>query len=172
MSDAPVKNPANVLELPKGYKPMSQVTLKLEVPERDGFHRHWFRGTPGRIAQALQAGYVHVDQKDVQVNNFDLGGDSNDSGTTDLGTRVSVISGEDVDPTTGQPGRMYLMECPDHLYEYSQRILADINEGVAEGLRGGKIGLNQNGETQTDAQNRYVKGTIPDLFNPHKSRRV
>jgi len=171
MSDTP-KNPSNVPDLPKGYKPMSATVLKLEVPERDGFHRHWFRGTAGRLSQAQQAGYTFVEQKDVHVNNFDLGGDATDSGSTDLGSRVSVISGEDADPATGQPGRMYLMECPEHLYEYSHNILAERNESIASALRGGRLGTGSNGETQTDANNRYVKGTVPDLFNPNKSRRV
>lgn len=164
------KNPANALELPKNYRPMTSAVMRLEVPEKDGFHRHWFRGTGERLARAQQAGYVFVDPKDVQVNNFDLGGNSAESGNTDLGSRVSVVSGDDAD-ASGQPGRMYLMECPDHLYEYAQGILEQRNESVAEALRGGKLGTGYDGETQIDSQNRYVKGKSPDLFTPRKNRR-
>tara|TARA_R110000868_G_scaffold198249_1_gene444567 strand:+ start:1291 stop:1800 length:510 start_codon:yes stop_codon:yes gene_type:complete len=164
------KNPANVPELPKGYRPMTSATMRLEVPERDGYHRHWFRGTGERLARAQQAGYTFVNPADTQVNNFDLGGDSNDSGNTDLGSRVSIVSGDELD-NSGQPGRMYLMECPEHLYDYSQKILEERNESVAEALRGGKLGTGYDGETGTDSQNRYVKGKSPDLFTPRKNRR-
>ena len=36
-------NPANSIAettLPKDFKPMTQGTLRLEVPKKDGFHRH------------------------------------------------------------------------------------------------------------------------------------
>lgn len=166
-------NPANAdLSVPADFQPMVSAVLRLEVPKKDGFHRHWFRGNPERIARAQKAGYRFVDAAEVHINNHDLGGDAKASGSTDLGTRVSVISGDDLD-TTGQPGRLYLMECPNHLYEMGKRILDERNEGVAEALRGGKIGAGQGetGETQVDVNNRYVKGKTPDLFIPNKTRR-
>ena len=66
-------NPSNPpLSLPAGYKPMTGGTLRLEVPEKPGWHRHWFRGTPARLGQATQAGYKFVDPDDVDINNFEL----------------------------------------------------------------------------------------------------
>lgn len=159
------QNPANPQELPKGYKPMSEGQLKLEVPERPGYHRHWFRGDAGRIARARQAGYTHVQMGDVQVNNFDLGGDAKSDGSTDLGSNVSITSGGTTED--GQPERMYLMECPDHIFAHAQKLLAERNESVAEALRGGTIGAEK--ETRGDAQHRYIKGSVPDLFNPRRS---
>ena len=166
-------NPANLKEkanLPPGYQPMSAGTKKLETPPRDGYHRRWFRGDATRLAKAQRAGYTFVQPEDVDLNNFDLGGDAKTSGNTDMGTRVSVIAGDDLDPT-GQPGRLYLMECPEELYEYSRSIIEDRNESVAEALRGGKLGLGHDGETRFDQDQRYVKGKVPDLFIP-KSRRT
>lgn len=164
-------NPANIPGLPKGYRPLTSATLRLEVPEREGYHRHWFRGTPERIARAQQAGYSFVDKDDIgdAVNNFDLAGDSDDSGNTDMGTRVSVISGDDLG-SDGQPGRMYLMECPKEIYDYAQSILKDTNDGIAAALRGGDIGKGEAGETAVDSQHRYRKGKAPDLFTPNKRR--
>jgi hypothetical protein len=159
------KNPANAPAMPKGYKPMSEGVLKLEVPERDGYHRHWFRGDPGRIERAKQAGYTHVLKGDVAVNNLDLGGDATSDGNTDLGSLVSISSGAVSED--GQPERMYLMECPAEYFEYAQSLVADRNESVAEALRGGKIG--QEKETRGDAEHRYIKGAVPDLFNPRRS---
>jgi len=166
-------NPANVKPQMsvKNIIPMTSTTLRLEAPARDGYHRHWFRGTGERIARAQQAGYTFVDAADVKVNNFDLGGDASNSGNTDMGSRVSVISGDDSDGA-GQPGRLYLMECPSEFYEHAQTILAARNESVAEALRGGKIGA-ENDSNQKDTNARYIPaGTqIPDLFNPNKRRR-
>lgn len=160
-------NPANSLgrDIPKDFKPMTQGTLRLEVPKKDGYHRHWFRGDPGRIARALKAYYTFVDPDDetVDVNNFDLAGDSTVGGNTDLGTRVSVVSGDDIQHN-GQPSRLYLMECPEHLYEESQRILAQRNEDIAHALRGGS----RDGEEQDKI---YNKEAPPNLFTPNKQRR-
>jgi len=164
-------NPANdVDEIPEGFQPMTSATLRLQVPKKDGWHRHWFRGNPERIARAQKAGYRFVKNDEVSVNNFDLGGDAKASGNTDLGSNVSVISGDDLD-TTGQPGRLYLMECPQHLYEISAKILADRNDDVASALRGGKVGAGEMGETTSDVQKRYMKGQPSDLFTPNKTRR-
>ena len=72
-------NPANdikVAEVPHDYIPMSVPTQRLQVPPKAGFVRYWFRGDPARILRAQQAGYRFVDQSEVNVNNFDLGGDA------------------------------------------------------------------------------------------------
>ena len=160
------ENPANgTLELPKGYRPLSSAQLRLEVPEKKGFHRHWFRGTPARLARALQAGYRYVDPSEVDINNFDLAGDSKEAGSTDLGTRVSVTSGDDV-TANGQPTRMYLMECPEQIWQHAQGILEKEVDQVADALKGGKVGVNGSGETRDDVSKRYLKdGKTPSLFH-------
>lgn len=174
MSTDKNNNPANKVQgLPKGFRPMTSATLRLEVPQKDGFHRHWFRGTPERIARAQQAGYRFVEKEDLgedAVNSFDLAGDSDKGGSTDLGSRVSVISGDDIG-ANGQPGRLYLMECPLEYYEAAQSVLADRNDSVAEALRGGKIGAGQAGETSQDVKNRYMKEKAPDFLTPKTRRR-
>jgi hypothetical protein len=143
-------NPSNVpLSLPKGYKPMTGGTLRLEVPEKPGWHRHWFRGVPARLGQAVQAGYRYVDADDVDINNFDLAGDSKDSGNGDMGSRVSVGSGEG-------PTRMYLMECPDEIFEYAQSLLGKQSDALANTLKGGTIGSDSSGESGEDRKNRYI----------------
>lgn len=165
-----ISNPANKpLELPKGYKPMSSAMLRLEVPEKKGYHRHWFRGTPQRLQRAQQAGYRFVDPKDVDVNNFDLAGDSAKSGSTDLGTRISVTSGDD-SGNPGQPTRLYLMECPQEFYEYAQKVLEKGVDLIAETLRGGKVGTSESGETVDDSTKRYLKkGSESSLFHKRKT---
>lgn len=157
-------NPANEKpqgSLPPGYVPMSQGVLSLEVPEKDGYHRRWFRGDPGRIQRALRAGYRFVDPTEVSLNNFDLGGDASASGNTDMGTRVSLISGDEAD-ATGQPQRLYLMECPLELYEHSRNLVEERNDSVAAALRGGAIG-NENDETNSDRSKRYTNRNLNNL---------
>lgn len=162
------QNPANEVDkggIPKGYTPMGAPTLKLEVPDRPGYHRRWIRGEAGRIQRALRAGYSFVAPDDVNVNNFDLGGDGSVSGNTDMGSsRVSVISGDKTD-ATGQPGRLYLMECPLHLYERSRSMHEERNDDIATALKGGTVGAENENEIDKDA--RYVdrkRTRMPNLF--------
>lgn len=165
-------NPANNIErqaIPDDYIPMSAPIQRLQVPKKDGFVRYWFRGDAGRIQRAQQAGYRFVDPSEVKVNNFDLGGDSSKSGNTDLGSRVSIITGD----TTfdGQPARLYLMEIREELYEKGQQFLRDANESVAAALRSGLIGSDEVGEGASDKAARYSKSGVPDFLNPLKRRR-
>lgn len=41
-------------------KPFGMLEQKLSYPAREGFHRHWFNDTPGRVQRAQEAGYEHV----------------------------------------------------------------------------------------------------------------
>lgn len=142
------------LDLPAGYKPMSVGMRRLEVPDRDGWHRHWFRGNPGNIAKAKQAGYQFVDPDDVSLNDFDLAGNGESTGT-DLGTRVSVSSGDGSE-------RLYLMECPERLFNYAQSLHMETVHATAESLKGGTVGKGKGGETGDDTKQTYsdvnVKG--------------
>lgn len=165
------QNPANDLkaqEVPHDYIPMSVPTMRLQVPTKPGYFRYWFRGDAARIQRAMQAGYRFVDQSEVNINNFDLGGNASNSGSTDMGTRVSITSGDESD-ANGNPNRLYLMEIPDHLYARGQKYLEDMNDKVAAALRSGLLGAD--GENAGDKKARYSKSGVPDLFNPVKSRR-
>lgn len=157
-----LQNPSAAPERPRSQRqfiPMSVPVQRLEVPERPGWHRHWFRGDASRLARAQRAGYQFVSPEEIDLNNLDLGGDSAVSGNTDMGSRVSVISGEEVG-SDGQPGRLVLMECPDELWEQSKAVLAEASERIASAIRGGKVGVGQAPrETPMDAGLRYVKQT-------------
>ena len=153
------QNPANdvkVSEIPEGYIPMSAPVQRLQVPEMPGWKLHWFRGEPGRIARAQRAGYRFVDETEVRVNNFDLGGIKDNSGNTDLGTRVSIEAGED-------DGRLYLMKVPQELYDYAQKLLGREVDSVVDALTSGKVG-SENDEEASDTANRYVQKKRTKLF--------
>lgn len=151
------RNPATgPRPLPKGYRPMSVGQRRLEVPPIDGYHLHWFRGNSANLHRAQQAGYTFVEPDEVSLNDFDLAGGEENNGT-DLGTRVSVVSGDDVGQN-GQPGRLYLMKVPLEWYEHSQRLLGNVVDETVAALKGGKIGVSEDGqETRADAGHRYLK---------------
>lgn len=149
------------------YIPMNVPVQRLQVPEMPGYHYHWFRGDRARLMRAEQAGYEYVDEQEVELNNLDIGGESAASGNTDMGTRVTVISGEQLG-NDGQPGRLVLMKIKTELWQASEKILADHNEQIAEAIRGGQVGTGPN-ETPADKAQRYVKQT-EHLFTRRKVR--
>jgi hypothetical protein len=131
-------NPANALEKAsagRGRIPMSVPRQKLQVPDLPGYHLHWMLGTAARLAQAQQAGYTFVGQDELDVTNFDLAGDAEDSGNTDLGTRVSVVAGG-TSAESVEAVRLYLMKLPLELWEEDQKLIGDRNEQTAATLRG------------------------------------
>ena len=165
-------NPANepqktVAEMKR--VPMTVPMRKLEVNELPGYHLYWMRGTPKRLEQAARAGYEFVTEDEVRLNSTDLGGDTTAGGNTDMGTKVSTAIGDDVG-LDGQPIRLYLMKIREEWWKEGQKILAERSEKTADAFRRGIVGYDMPGAG--DVSNRYVKGKIPDLFNPNKRRPV
>lgn len=160
-------NPANstTSDLPDDFIPMTNGRLRLEVPEKPGYHRHWFRGEPARIARARKARYEFVDPDDptVDITSFDIAGDGLRNGNSDLGSRVSVVTGDEI-MHDGQPSRLYLMECPIEYYEASKKVIDDVNSNIASALRGGKMGV-------SEPSMAYNKEAAPNLFTPKNQRR-
>jgi hypothetical protein len=155
--------------------PLSVPQRKLEVPAIPGYWLRWFRGTPMRLAQADRAGYSFVHEDEVQLNNLSLGGDATKAGNSDMGSRVSVIEGSEVDGS-GQAVRMYLMKqkMEDHLED--RAIEQERNDSVADALVGqyktGTVGAGAQGEQADDVAARYVdskRARVPDLFRRKKS---
>ncbi len=149
--------------------PMSVPVQKLEVPEMAGYHLHWFRGENARISRALDGGYEFVKSGELALNNVSLGGDSAESGNTDMGSNVSIAEGSGVGGD-GQPLRMVLMKIKLEWYEEDQRLMENRNEQVAASLRGGLLGSEN--DAQGDTAKRYVdkaRTQIPNLFTPKRS---
>lgn len=144
--------------------PMSVPVQRLEAPDIPGYHLHWFNGTPERLQRALDGGYEFVDERELKINNVSLGGDSTASGNTDMGSRVSVVSGQEVGKD-GQPTRLILMKLKQEWYEEDQKAVEARNSQVANSLTSGAIGAEK--ERSGDAVHRYVdksRTQIPDLF--------
>lgn len=160
-------NPANQSPVAKGERkriPMSVPVQKLSVPEIPGYHLHWFNGTPDRIARAQQGGYEFVDAQEVQVNSVGLGNESTQSGNTDMGSRVSIVGGTEVDPS-GQPVRLILMKIKQEWRDQDMKLVDERNDSVADALMGGLLGAEKDAGNDTNL--RYVdkkKTVIPDMF--------
>ena len=148
--------------------PMSVPVQRLEVPDMPGWHLHWFLSTPERLQRAADGGYEFVDEREVKINNVSLGGDSAISGNTDMGSRVSVVSGQEVGKD-GQPTRLVLMKIKQEWWDEDQLRVEARNTKVRDALLGGMIGAEK--DSAGDAGTRYVdksRTTIPDFF---KSKR-
>jgi hypothetical protein len=164
-------NPANAAEKRKSSRdrvPMSLPQQKLSVPDIPGYHLHWMIGRADRLAQAERAGYTFVNQDEVDMNTVGLADGGNASGHSDLGSRVSHVSG--TDEAGGQPVRLYLMKLPIEFWYEDQAKLAGVNENIAGVLRGDK-GLQATGEGM-DNSNRYVPKDAgnKNLFQPKRNR--
>lgn len=140
------------------WVPMGSKSGRLKVPHKPGWHRHWFRTEPGRIERAMQAGYRFVDPAEISMIPQQLGGTPEQGGSTDLGSRVSVAAGGFAD--NGQALRLYLMECPQHLYERAQAMLQADTDHTVQALAAGRGGK----DDYAEAGNSYVKGNVPPLF--------
>lgn len=162
--EASVANDQKKSVVERDYIPMAMGVEKLAVPEKPGFHRRWFRDNHGRILRAQRAGYQFVQQGEVDVVNTDLGGDAKNSGSTDLGTRVSVVSGEGISEVTGQPNRLILMEIPLDLYQLSRKVVEERNDTIADALTGRDI---EDDETQYLDK---VRTKVPDFFKKKKPK--
>ncbi len=150
--------------------PMGVPVQKLEVADIPGYHLHWFLGTPERIARAQEGGYEFVKPEDAQPNNVSLGGDSAVSGSTDMGSQVSIVAGSETG-RDGQPVRMVLMKIKLEWYEEDQKVVENRNDLVRDSLLGGMIGADK--DAPGDSQHRYVdkaRTAIPDLFKRKRPR--
>jgi hypothetical protein len=150
--------------------PLSGPQRKLEVPKIPGYHLRWFRGTAQRLKQAEQAGFEYVSADEVQLSELSLGGDASKTGNTDMGSRVSVVEGGDVD-IGGQAVRMYLMKQKLEHFREDAAILQERNDSIADTLtaayRTGTVGGKDQGETAEDLAQRYVdpkRTRVPELF--------
>ena len=152
--------------------PMSVPVQRLEAPDIPGYHLHWFVGSPERLQRALDGGYEFVDERETKINNVSLGSESTRSGNTDMGSRVSVVSGQEVGKD-GQPTRLILMKIKQEWWEEDQKLVEARNEQVAAALRGGLLGAEK--DATGDTRLRYIdkaRTKIPDLFTPKRPKQA
>lgn len=139
--------------------PMSLPNTKLSVPDMPGFYLYWHLGK--NVRAALKAGYTHVEGDELDVEQMGVANSAAESGSTDLGTRISIASGGTISEENLEPERLYLMKLPEEWHQDDVARHAKGSEQVAASLRAGLMGA----EGDSDRNKRYMK-TGQDLFYP------
>lgn len=148
-------SPANRTQESKGNRrarvPMSVAMRKLEVPEIPGFHTHWIKES--NIPRALAAYYTFVEDHEVPINQRNPGMSTDQSGNTDLGSRVSIAAGIGAD---SKPERLYLMKLEEQYWLEDRAKIDDRNASMmGQIFRGEKI-LDKDEVSKDVKDNRYV----------------
>lgn len=112
--------------------PLSVPRRKLEIPEGTcpGFVLYWFLHP--NVLSAIQAGYEHVLDHEIHINQINPANNADSSGNTDLGTHVSILgnkAGED-----GQPERLVLMKIREDWWREDRKILDDRNASIIQAI--------------------------------------
>jgi hypothetical protein len=148
----PANNPSKAKADPE-WIPMSAPVQRLQVIDFPGFHTHWMRSTPDRMAQALRAGYTFVQDDEVQLNFKGVASSPLGGGNTDLGSQVSVPAGRADEQ--GNSVRLVLMKLPLELWNTYQKSLDKHQDRVAEALRTGQLGR-ETAPSGSDQTQRYI----------------
>lgn len=109
--------------------------MKLSVPERPGYHRHWFNDVPGRLAMAHELAYDFVEDRSLKSDGPD--------------SRVRRFVGT----VDGHPLYAYLMETPLEEYERGQREKVEETREVDKAIAAGR-------DLDGRIENQYGHGSI------------
>ena len=144
--------------------PMSLPRQKLEAPEIEGFHTHWFKTS--NVHAALRGGYELVKDDEISLNQFGVGTSTSLSGNSDLGTNLSIPSGVD---SNGKPENLILMKIKMEWWLEDQKAISDRNASVLSSIfTKEEILDNPAGQLNSDEKShRYVKTA---LFNRPKRK--
>lgn len=157
-------NPANEAVKrvrPIDFTPMDMPNATLAVPDMPGFYLYWHLGK--NVNRALRHGYTFVEENEVELENKGLANGAAVSGSTDLGSRISVSAKETGDDVAD--ARLYLMKLPLEIHEGHMKLKTEKNEEIAQAIRGGMLGAGGD----PDSKKRYMKEG-QHLFYPKANR--
>lgn len=121
-----------------------------------GYHLRWFNDEPGRIQMAIQSGWDHVDQKEIQLTASRRVTETN----ADLGSHVTTQVSNDKDSSFH---KAVLMKIRKEYYDESQKEMQDLIDAKEQSmLRSGGFGK---------VDNAYVPKTHSDGRAIHMSTR-
>lgn len=113
--------------------PFGAMTQRLAYASREGYHRHWFNDSPGRLIRALQAGFKHVRDEHTGSN---------------VSRPVGVAIG-------GGALMGYLMEIPEPWWRKDMALLHKRVDEVDDSIRRGNI------EGNVGQDGRYIPAQRP-----------
>lgn len=111
-------------------------SLKLAVPDKPGFHRHWFVDKPGRLELASDLAYTHVEDGSIKSDGTD--------------SRVRRLTGTD---RQGAPQYSYLMETPLEEYQAGIDEKEEAHAAFEQSIIRGQ-------DPEGQLQNAYGRGSI------------
>jgi hypothetical protein len=159
-------NPANpggvAAEPPRRRRiPLSIPRRKLEVDPIPGFVLYWFKES--NIPIALEAGYEFVEQGEVRLMSINQANPSDSSGSTDLGSRVSIVG--DAIGQRGVPERLVLMKIREEFWREDRSILDNENAKVIQAIFGGQIMAREQGDHSQSYVNTAIAHGSGRLLN-------
>jgi hypothetical protein len=160
MAEPQKTNPANPTAPAKAERkriPMSIPQRKLEVPELPGYRLYWFLDI--NVPRALQGGYEHVKDDEIQLNQFSPATDRAISGNADLGTNIRIYGGVD---GRGQAEYLNLMKIKEEWFREDQKVLEQRNAQIMSAIFQNEEILGSERDSREDKSLRYVKTA---LFN-------
>jgi hypothetical protein len=132
--------------------PLSIPRRRLEVDPLPGFVLYWFKES--NIPIAIEAGYEFVEQNEVRLSEVNQANPADSSGSTDLGSRVSLIG--DAIGQRGVPERLVLMKIREEFWREDRTVLDHENAKVIQSIFGGQIVARDQG----DHSQSYVNTSI------------
>jgi hypothetical protein len=150
-------NPANAATTKPERKriPMSVPQRRLEVTQIPGYHLHWFRGE--NVPRALQAGYEFVEDKEVQLNQLNVGTSKDMNGNADMGSRVRVVAGTAAD---GNVEHLTLMKIREEWWNEDRKSIEERNASVMSAIFRDEQILGSEKVSPEDQGARYVKTAL------------
>jgi hypothetical protein len=150
LNPANANSAASTAPPPRRRIPMSVPRRKLEAAPIPGYVLYWFLEV--NVPNAIDAGYEFVDRAEVRLNQTNPANSADDSGNTDLGSRVSVLgnkSGEN-----GRPDRLILMKIKEEWWKEDRELLDNRNAAVIQTIF---AGTQVAGSTGGDHSTTYVR---------------
>ena len=139
--------------------PLSTAIRRMEVQPIPGYYLYWFKDS--NVPAALDAGYEFCQKDDAYVNQLGLANDKMASGSTDLGTRVSIIGSLTSGPDGGAE-RAYLMKLRQEWRDEDRKAIDDRNANILSYIFKGEKIVAPDGTLRDKGIHEYVRTA---LFN-------
>lgn len=135
--------------------PMSVPSRKLEVPDIEGYHLHWF--IDRNVPRALRGGYEFVEDSELPANQFNVATSTSVSGSTDLGSHITQIAGTS---EKGDAEHLTLMKIKEEYWLEDQKAIEQRNASVIQGIFKNEQIMGSERTPAEDRNLRYVKTAL------------
>jgi len=148
-----VNSAASTVQPKRKRIPLSVPRRKLEVDPIPGYVLYWF--LESNIPGAIDAGYEFVGRDEVRLNQHNPASAADESGNTDLGSRVSIMGNKTSE--NGRPESHVLMKIKEEWWKEDREVLDNRNAAVIQTIFAGTqvAGAAQNADNSTT----YVRST-------------